>query len=135
MLCPKCKKENTATVEVCIHCDEKLTLEQKPVASATSKKSVTRNKQIKKTRPTPIHHQRVSNVDRQPQETLAKNEEIVPLSVNIFIIVGTLILPLIGIIVGIIYLKRPYPEAKKTGRIWITLGFFAIAVYAILIFN
>ena len=47
---------------------------------------------------------------------------------KIGIIIGSVFLPLVGIIMGAIYLNDPNPEKKKVGRLWLYagLGIFAL---------
>ena len=47
---------------------------------------------------------------------------------KIGIIVGTIFVPLLGIIMGAIYMNDPNPEKKKVGRLWLYVG---IGVFAL----
>jgi hypothetical protein len=56
---------------------------------------------------------------------------------KIGIIVGTVFIPLLGIIMGVIYMNDPNPEKKAVGRLWLYVGIGMIALgclcYAIMI--
>jgi hypothetical protein len=43
------------------------------------------------------------------------------------IVVGSIFIPLLGIIMGAIYMNDPNPEKKKVGRLWLYVG---IGVFA-----
>lgn len=47
---------------------------------------------------------------------------------KIGILIGSVFLPLVGIIMGAIYLNDPNPDKKKVGRLWLYagLGIFAL---------
>jgi hypothetical protein len=49
-------------------------------------------------------------------------EPAVSEALNIGTIVGSIILPLIGIIMGIIYLRDGNPAKKKAGKTWLWVG-------------
>lgn len=44
------------------------------------------------------------------------------------IVVGSIFVPLLGIIMGAIYMNDPNPEKKKVGRLWLYVG---IGVFAL----
>lgn len=48
---------------------------------------------------------------------------------KIGIIIGTIFIPLIGIIMGAIYWNDPNPEDKRTARIWLYTGIGMVVVY------
>lgn len=50
---------------------------------------------------------------------------------NIGTIVGSIILPLIGIIMGIIYFRDSNPHKKRAGKIWLWVGIGAGAFWAL----
>ena len=41
---------------------------------------------------------------------------------KIGIIVGTVLIPLLGIIMGLIYMNDPNPEKKAVGKLWLYVG-------------
>jgi hypothetical protein len=50
---------------------------------------------------------------------------------KIGIILGTLFIPLLGIIMGIVYMKDPSPAKKQAGKLWLWTGIGVMAVYCI----
>lgn len=48
--------------------------------------------------------------------------EAVSQGLKVGIIVGTIFIPLLGIIMGAIYMNDPNPEKKKVGRLWLYVG-------------
>ncbi len=61
--------------------------------------------------------------------SLAVAEPAVSDALNIGTIVGSIILPLIGIIMGCIYLRDSNPHKKKAGKTWLWVGISAAAVW------
>lgn len=47
-------------------------------------------------------------------------------------IVGSIILPIVGIVVGIIYLLDDNPEKKEAGKLWLIIGIIAAVVWTAL---
>jgi len=47
------------------------------------------------------------------------------------IIVGTLIIPLLGIIMGAVYMKDPSPAKQAAGKLWLYVGIGVVAVYCL----
>lgn len=50
------------------------------------------------------------------------SDEPVSSNLNVGIIIGTIILPLLGIIMGLIYLQDPHPKKKAAGKLWLQIG-------------
>jgi len=50
---------------------------------------------------------------------------------KIGIILGTLLIPLLGIIMGVIYMKEPSPAKKQVGKLWLYVGIGVVAAYCI----
>ena len=48
------------------------------------------------------------------------------------IVIGAVIIPLIGIIMGVIFLNDTNPEKKAVGKLWIWTGLGAGLVYALM---
>ena len=48
--------------------------------------------------------------------------EVVSQGLKIGIIVGSIFIPILGIIMGIIFLNDPNPEKKKVGKLWLMVG-------------
>lgn len=51
----------------------------------------------------------------------APSVEVSP-GLNIGIIVGSILIPLIGIVMGLIYMKDPDAAKQKAGKIWLWVG-------------
>jgi hypothetical protein len=47
------------------------------------------------------------------------------------VIVGTLVIPLLGIILGVIYMNDANPSKKAAGKTWLFVGIGVTAVYCI----
>ena len=62
-----------------------------------------------------------------PAPTPPPDGEAVSQGMKTGIIVGTISIPLLGIIMGAIYMNDPNPEKKKVGRLWLYIGLGVIA--------
>lgn len=51
---------------------------------------------------------------------------------KIGIAIGSAIIPLVGIIMGAIYMNDPNPEKKKAGKLWLFIGLGAMALWCLL---
>ncbi len=51
---------------------------------------------------------------------------------RIIMIIATVVLPLIGIVMGIVYMNSADPGKKAAGRIWLLVGVGVAIVYCIL---
>jgi len=51
---------------------------------------------------------------------------------KIGITIGTVFIPLLGIILGAMYMKDAHPEKKSTGRLWLYTGIGVVAFYCFL---
>jgi len=58
-------------------------------------------------------------------------DEAVSDGLKIGVIVGSLIIPLLGIIMGIIYMKERSPAKQAVGKTWLWVGVGALAVYCV----
>ena len=47
------------------------------------------------------------------------------------IIIGSIIIPLLGIIAGLLYMNDPSPAKKAVGKIWLFVGIGAVAFWCI----
>jgi hypothetical protein len=57
------------------------------------------------------------------KENLSTNEKsVVSAGVNLAIIIGTILFPVIGIAMGFTYYRKDNLAAKKAGRNWLILG-------------
>ena len=54
--------------------------------------------------------------------------EAVPQGLKIGIMIASFFIPLLGIIMGAIYMNDPNPEKKKVGRLWLYVALGAIAL-------
>lgn len=52
----------------------------------------------------------------------SESGEVVSQGLKVGIIVVSLIIPLIGIIMGVIYLKDAHPEKRKVGKTWLWIS-------------
>jgi hypothetical protein len=50
---------------------------------------------------------------------------------NIGIIIGSIIIPLLGIIMGLVYMNDASPAKKAAGKIWLYVGIGAVAFWCI----
>jgi hypothetical protein len=59
------------------------------------------------------------------------NADEVSQGLNVGIIIGTLIIPLLGIIMGVVYMKDPSPAKQAAGKVWLYVGIGVLAVYCL----
>ncbi|MEK7778999.1 MAG: hypothetical protein AAB293_02895 [Pseudomonadota bacterium] len=57
-----------------------------------------------------------------------KDKPIVSTTLNIGVIIGTIIFPLVGLLMGFSYYRKDHPDAKKAGKIWMILGGIMVAL-------
>ncbi len=50
---------------------------------------------------------------------------------KVIMIIATIVIPLIGIIMGIVYMNSPDPGKKAAGRTWLLVGIGVAVVYCI----
>ena len=97
MFCPKCGSENPDDARFCGSCGESLSTAHDAPASTSGEVS----KVIEPSRP----------------------QEEVPAGLKYGILAASLIIPLIGVIMGIVYLVKGESEDKKAaGRLWLYAG-------------
>ena len=127
MLCPKCATENTAHAAFCINCHEHFA----SMSEATSDKDQQNSISIDLSE-TPI-----PNIERVTEEASRHSriyeKPAVSLGLNIAIIFGTIIFPIIGIAMGYTYMRKDHPDAKKVGRNWLMLGVIMFVTTIILV--
>jgi len=60
-----------------------------------------------------------------------KDKPIVSMALNIGVIVGTILFPLIGILMGFAFYRKDHPDAQRAGKTWMILGaiMFAVNIY------
>ncbi len=138
MLCPECGTENADQAEFCVNCNHDLRLEEQPVSQENADDapvtSTTNDQPVKAENnqvAAPGRRPRITDIDLQPDD--AGDKPVVSTRFNIAIIVGTLVLPIIGVIVGFTYLRKEHPDAKKAGKVWLMLGAFMIIVNILLV--
>ncbi len=122
MLCPKCGTENSDLTESCVHCHEPMSNKPRPIAS---------NDQPHNDAPDNTGQLKVSNVSdtqipsatyKDSEDIPARDKPVVSKGVNIAIIIGTVLFPVIGIAMGYTYLRKDHPDAQKAGKNWLILG-------------
>lgn len=57
-----------------------------------------------------------------------KDKPIVSTILNISVIVGTILFPLVGILMGFAFYRKDHPDAKRAGKTWMILGAIMVAV-------
>lgn len=57
-----------------------------------------------------------------------KDKPIVSTALNIGVTIGTILFPLVGLLMGFAYYRKDHPDAKKAGKIWMILGGIMIAL-------
>lgn len=55
----------------------------------------------------------------------------VPQGLKIGVTIGSIFIPLLGIIMGLIYMNDPSPTKKAAGKTWLYVGIGAIAVWCL----
>lgn len=157
MLCPKCGTENTEQADFCTHCAEPLkTVDVQTAQSgadagvvqqennATQQSEETRetvNNRVTASRgqeseasmgdETVIQPQpRITNLDFQSDK--AKEKPVVSTGMNIAVILLSIPVPPIGIAMGYTYLRKPHPDAKKAGKIWLIWGIITFTILVLL---
>jgi len=104
MKCPACNNDNPEDAKFCGHCG-------KPMPEAV--------------KPAP-------DPEPRPPSPIPPNEPVVSSGLNIGVIVGSLLIPLLGIIVGIIFMSDDNAEKKLAGRRWLMVGGGVFVAYCLL---
>ena len=65
---------------------------------------------------------------RPPNHFENKDTPVVSTTLNIGVIIGTIIFPLVGLLMGFSYYRKDHPDAKKAGKIWMILGGIMVAL-------
>ena len=60
--------------------------------------------------------------DKENEIPSPHEKPAVSAGINLAIIIGTILFPLIGIAMGFTYIRKDDPAAKKAGRNWLILG-------------
>lgn len=128
MLCPKCGTENTDQAESCSHCHESLLNERQ----ANADTNLHRNNEQVDQRETKTSNA-LEAVEKEVDHAITNEKPVVSIGLNIAIILGTIIFPVVGVAMGYTYLKKDHPDAKKAGRNWLILGLVMILVNILLV--
>lgn len=99
MFCPKCAEQNPDEAQFCGGCGAPL-----PVATP---------RRTSQPEPSPPFHDRPAALQSHP-----------PVSdgLRIGIIVATIFIPILGIIMGAVFMNDPNPNKKKIGKVWLMVG-------------
>ncbi len=62
-----------------------------------------------------------------------QHKPVVSTALNITIIIATVIFPVVGLLMGLTYLRKDHPDAKKIGKIWLILGVIMVVANIVLI--
>jgi len=73
-----------------------------------------------------------ANVDPKVNEPITTSQNVTP-EMKIIIIIVSIIIPLVGIIMGLIYMSDPNPSKKAAGKTWLITGIGASLVYCLII--
>lgn len=68
----------------------------------------------------------------QPTADAPKDTGAVTQGMKTGMIVASIVLPLIGIVMGIIYMMDANPEKKQAGKLWLIIGIVAAVVWSAL---
>ncbi|MBA3756861.1 MAG: zinc ribbon domain-containing protein [Nitrosomonas sp.] len=128
MFCPKCGTENTDQAESCSYCHESLLNKLQTNADTNQHKS---NEQIDQ-RETKTSDA-LTVTEKETDHANANEKPVVSMGLNIAIILGTIIFPVVGVAMGYTYFKKSHPDAKKAGRNWLILGLVMILVNILLV--
>ncbi len=122
MLCPKCGTENSDLAESCVHCHEPMSNKPQPIADNNQQHSDVPDNPMQ-TKVADVSDAQTSSATRKDSEDVpARDKPVVSAGVNIAIIIGTILFPVIGIAMGYTYLRKDHPEAQKAGKNWLILG-------------
>ncbi|TXI17757.1 MAG: zinc ribbon domain-containing protein [Nitrosomonas sp.] len=123
MICPKCGTENTDQAELCINCHESLP-QQTSVQADSAEQNIPHD--------IPPAEAISGNENKSTSESADEKPPVSP-GLNIAIVVGTILFPIVGIAMGYTYYRRDNPEAKKAGKNWLILGCIMFLVNILLV--
>ncbi len=103
MYCPKCGAENPENAKFCGSCGSTMVIERNTGTQLNAAHNF------------------------QPKNTQAVSKEF-----KIVITIVSIVIPLVGIIMGWIYMTNADPEKKKVGRLWLYVGIGSFIAYCIL---
>ena len=61
-------------------------------------------------------------IEKNDENSSNNEKPAVSPGVNLAVIIGTILFPVIGVAMGYAYYRRDNPAEKKVGRIWLILG-------------
>jgi len=64
-----------------------------------------------------------------------KDKPVVSTMLNVAVILGTILFPLVGILMGFAFYRKDHPDAKRAGKIWMILGAIMVAVNIYLVMS
>jgi hypothetical protein len=128
MFCPECGTENTDQAKFCINCHQDL-LNKPPVDSDIHQRQ--NDERLIQSKPKTPQILKVS--EKNSTHSSDTEKPVVSTGLNIGIIIGTIIFPVIGIAMGYTYFRKDHPDAKKAGKNWLILGLVMILVNILLI--
>src|SRR5947207_14154981 len=102
MNCPSCGQENPADARFCAACG-------KPMPTI----------------PTVVTTGNTQEFTRPPTPAAVSD------GLKLGIAIGTVFMPLLGIVMGIIYMNDPNPEKRSVGTLWLYIGIGVLAVECI----
>ena len=104
MYCPQCGTKNLDQNEFCTSCGAKLSTDNKSTTSP---------------------HANIKS-GRSPDSLLKQFEtddpSVVSSGFNIGMLIASFLIPLIGIVMGIIYMRKDHPAQKKAGKNWLIVA-------------
>jgi len=62
----------------------------------------------------------------------AKDTGVVSQTMKTWMLVASIVLPVVGIVVGIVYLLDANPEKKESGKLWLIVGIVAAVIWSAL---
>jgi uncharacterized membrane protein YvbJ len=107
MFCPKCGQQNPDEAKFCGKCGAAVSAAAQPQPQP---------------QPQPFQN--------TPQP--AKDTGAITSGMKNGMIAASIILPIVGIVVGIIYLLDANPEKKEAGKLWLIIGIVAAVVWTAL---
>lgn len=122
MYCPKCGEKNPDDARFCGSCGAPI-----PTSVAEAEKG----REVEPTeRREPVA---VPTGSRGTSSAPASADHVAP-EMKIGIAVATVIIPILGIVMGIVYLNSPSAEKKSAGKLWLIIAGVMLLLYCLLAF-